>query len=432
MKSIKIPRLRWWIAGLLFASTTINYIDRQALSVAAPMIERDLHIGSLQYGNILEAFLLAYTVMYVVSGFLVDRWGTRKSLTIFVSWWSIADMLHFFARSAASLSVFRFLLGVGEPGNYNAGGRIASEWYPTRERAFVNGLINAGACLGAVIAIPMVSWIILHYGWRFSFIATGALGILWLIPWLILYRLPERHPWITAKELHYIQEGSAKPSVPVKSSLKDLIARSETWALMIARFFSDPVWWFYLFWLPSFLQEQRHFTLSELAVFGWIPYLTSDIGGLAGGWVSDHLVRRLGSPVRARMWPMGVCAFTMPVSLLVPHALSVGTLLLILCTVTFAHQAWKTNLMTITNDIYPTERVGSVFGILMVGSGIGGFLFQGITAHLVQHSSYAGVFTIMGFLHPLAFLICYVALRRAGHLSRGTPTRLQETLRTGL
>jgi len=414
----KLKNLRWYIAALLFTSTVINYIDRQTLSVAGPRIKQDLHLSQIQYGHILQMFLLAYTVMYVVSGFLVDRWGTRKSLAIFVGWWSVANVLHFFARSAASLGAFRFLLGMGEPGNYNAAGRAASEWFPSKERAFINGLVNAGSAIGAVIATPLVAWLIIHYGWRYAFVATGLLGIVWLVPWLMLYRLPEEHPAITEAELAYIQSGPRVVCEGEKPTTMQLLRKPDIWGLMLARFFSDPVWWFYLFWLPSFLQEQRGFTLAQIAFFGWMPYLASDAGGLIGGWLSDRLIVRLGSPVRARMLPMAVSALAMPISLLVPRLHTPGGMIAVLCTVTFFHMAWKTNLMTITNDVYPAECIGTVSGILMFGSGVGGFLFQGITAGLVQHSSYSSVFVIMGFLHPAAFVVCYLLMRRAGLMRR--------------
>ncbi|MES2391827.1 MAG: MFS transporter [Acidobacteriota bacterium] len=413
MTAGKIKNLRWHIAALLFVSTVINYIDRQTLSVAAPEIKHDLHLTEIQYGHILQMFLLAYTVMYVLSGFLVDRWGTRRALAGFVGWWSVANILHVFARTATSLSFFRFLLGMGEPGNYNAACRAASEWYPPKERAFINGLANAGSAIGAVIATPLVAFLILRHGWRYAFVATGLFGLLWLIPWLWLYYLPEHHPRLTPEELVIIRSGPPVACDIPNPSLGHLLRRPDIWGLMLARFFSDPVWWFYLFWLPSFLQQARGYSLAQIAAFGWMPYLASDAGGLFGGWLSDRLIRFTGSPLRARMYPMAVCAFLMPISLLIPHLHTIHALLTILCAVTFLHMAWKTNLMTITNDVYPTECVGSVFGILMFGSGVGGFLFQGITASLVQHTGYNSVFFIMGFMHPAAFIVTYAFLRWA-------------------
>ena len=186
----KLRHLRWYIAALLFASTVINYIDRQTIAVLKPRIMTDLHLSQLEYARIIQGWLIAYTVMYVVSGFLVDRWGTRKALALFVGWWSLANILHVFARTGAQLRMFQVLLGIGEPGNYTAAGRIASEWYPPKERATINGLVNAGSAVGAILAIPLVAWLALSHGWRYAFLVTGLLGFVWLIPWLIFFRLP--------------------------------------------------------------------------------------------------------------------------------------------------------------------------------------------------------------------------------------------------
>jgi len=410
----KLRHLRWYIAALLFTSTVINYIDRQTIAVLKPRLMADLHLSQIEYGRIIQGWLIAYTVMYVVSGFLVDRWGTRRALAVFVGWWSFANLLHVFARTGGQLRFFQVLLGVGEPGNYTAAGRIASEWYPPGERATINGLVNAGSAVGAILAIPLVAWLAISYGWRHAFFVTGLLGFIWLIPWLKFFRLPANHSSITDDELDYIQSGQEMFSPDGKNGIRHLIRRRDLWGLMVARFFSDPVWWFYLFWLPGFLQEQRSFTLQEVALFGWLPYLASDIGGVAGGWISDRLIRFTGNPVQARLIPMAICAFVMPISLLVPRMQSQVWLIAVFCIVAFAHMGWKTNLMTITNDVYPMDCIGTISGFLMLGSGVGGFLFQGIVAHMAQTSSYKPIFVMMGFMHICALLICISVLYREG------------------
>lgn len=402
---MKIPHIRWWIAGLLFLSTVINYVDRQVLSIVADTLTKELGLSAMEYANILNAFLVAYTLMYLGSGVLVDRWGTRTALAVFVAWWSVANMLHGFARSAFQLGVCRLLLGIGEPGNFMAGVRAISEWYLPKERAFVNGLVQAGATVGAVIAPPLVVFLEKRYGdWRMAFVLTGAVGFLWVAAWLYFYYLPANHPRVTPEERELIlgvQPKAVTPKVPWVSLLKF----RQTWGLLLGRFLSDPVWWFYLFWLPKFLQDKRGFTLDKIALLAWLPYLTADIGALFGGALSGRLVKR-GWPVlgarSASMWPF---ALLMPLSILVPYMESDTGVLAVICIVTFAHMAWKTNIMTITNDIYPTHVVGSLAGIVAFGNGLGGTLFTWLVGWIVQQGSYDSIFYIMGFMHPTAYLV---------------------------
>jgi len=403
---MKIRHLRWYVAALLFASTVINYIDRQTLSVVAPVLTKELNISQVEYGMILQSFLIAYTIMYVLSGLLVDRWGTKLSMTVFVAWWSMANALHVFARNAVQLAGFRCLLGVGEPGNYMAASRIASEWYPPKERAFINGLINAGSAVGAIVAAPLVAWLTIRHGWRFAFVATGALGFVWLIFWVLLYHLPEKHPLITAGELEYIRTAPESAPVMPRGTWRQLWGQREIWGLLLARFFSDSVWWFYLFWMPKYLVEQRAFTMAEIGLIAWMPYLTADVGAIAGGYVSGRLIDPKRTVLQARYIPMAVSAFLMPVSIAIAFTRSSAMAVALICMVTFCHMVWKTNLMTITNDIYPIQSVGSVAGIVSVGSGVGGVVFMNITGKIVEAFSYNTMFVIMGFLHPAAFLTC--------------------------
>jgi ACS family hexuronate transporter-like MFS transporter len=416
--AFKILGLRWYIAALIFLATVINYVDRQTFSVAAPTIKQELHLTQIQYGYILQAFMLAYTVMYFFSGFLVDRWGTRKSLSIFISWWSSATMLNALGRGVRSFACINALSGMGEPGNFNAAGRATSEWFPPKERAFINGLVNAGGATGAVISIPLVAWAATHYGWRMAFVFAGTLGFLWLIPWMFLYKLPKEHPAITEDELAYIQSGPAalrqEHAEEGAATLVQLLHKPDIWGLIVTRFFSDPVWWFFIFWLPSYLLEQRGLTLAEIAFFGWMPYLASGAGSLFGGWASGWIIRkRGGNPVRARLLLVAICAFIMPVCILVPFTHSISIMIAILCAVAFFYMASKTNLMTITNDVYPTHCVGTVSGIFMFGSGLGGFLFQGITATIVQYFSYTAVFAVVGLMPVIALIVCYWGLNKA-------------------
>ncbi|WP_321474214.1 MFS transporter [uncultured Paludibaculum sp.] len=408
--AMRIRHLRWYIAALLFAASMINYIDRQALSVVAPILTRELHLSPTQYAGILQWFLVAYTITYVINGWVVDRWGTRRSMAVFMAWWSASNMAHALASGVASLSVFRCLLGMGESGSFMASIKVASEWYPAKDRAVVNGLVNAGAAAGAVVAPPLVVWLATQYGWRFGFVATGALGFLWLVAWLLLYELPERHTRITPEELALIQQ--PVPAAVPTTGYFQLLAQRETWALLGARFLSDPVWWFYLFWLPKYLVEQRGFTMLQMGVLAWLPYLAADLGSIAGGIASGALIQRGWAAPRARRAVMLPCSLLMPLSIAVALVPSSTVAIALICVVLFAHMAWRTNLTTMTNDLYPRTVVGSVSGLIAFGTGLGGALFTNLTGHLVESYSYTSVFYIMGFLHPAALVLIVVLLKK--------------------
>jgi ACS family hexuronate transporter-like MFS transporter len=424
---MKIPRLRWYIAAMLFAATVINYIDRQTLSIVAPVLTKELHISPLEYSYILQAFLIAYTLMYLGSGFLVDRWGTRISLALFMAWWSVSNMLHTFARTAAQLGFFRLLLGVGEPGAFIGSFKAISEWYPPKEKAVVNGLVNAGASVGAIIAAPLVVWIMVHYGWRAAFVITGLFGVFWIVPWLWLYRLPEKHPHLSTGEQAYI--AAASESVLESSpSLKktELLRLPQTWGLLLARFISEPVWWFYLFWMPKYLVDQRGFSIVEMGMFAWMPYLCADLGSIVGGLLSGFLIKRGWSVVQARRQVMLPFALLMPLSVVIAYTPSRSLAVVVICIVTFSHMAWKTNLMTINNDIYPVHVVASAAGIIAFGSGVGGTLFTSLTGYVVQHFSYRLIFVIMGFLHPAAYVVIRLLVRGpvAHRAIQGRPSQI--------
>ena len=401
----RIPHLRWGIAALLFLSTVINYVDRQTLSVLAPVLTRELGITEVEYANILTAFLAAYTVMYVGSGFLVDRWGARLALGIFIVWWSLANMSHALAVGVWSLGALRFLLGLGESGNFMAAFRVVSEWYPARERALVHGLIQGGAAIGAIITPPLVTWIHAHHGWRTAFVITGALGLVWLAFWLLLYDSPDKHPRITEAERKLVLAETASAAGAVTVSWRHLARYPQMWGLMAARFLSDPVWWFYLFWLPKYLVEQRGFTMLEMGMLAWIPYLAADLGALFGGWLSGRFIAK-GRPVlSARLSVMLPCAALMPVSLAIHQTQSRAVTIGLICVVTFVHMAWKTNQNTLTNDLFPRHLIGATSGLLAFGTGLGGTLFVWMTGHLVQGFGYGAIFVIMGLLHPASYLI---------------------------
>lgn len=406
-----IPNVRWRIAALLFFATVINYIDRQTLSVLAPEITAELGLTNIEYSNIVQAFLISYASMYIVWGLVIDRWGTRTALAVSMIWWSLANAGHAVARGAVGLGVFRALLGIGESGNFLAAEKAISEWFPPKERGFANGLVNAAAATGAVLAPPLIVWIFQLWGWRPAFVITGALGFVWMAFWLRWYWVPARHPRVTAEERELI-EAPAAQSNKRHVRWRELFGFPQTWALFLARVVADPVWWFYLFWLPKYLSDDRGFTMVEIGMVAWMPYLTADLGSLAGGWASGQLIKRGVPVVKARKWIMLPSAALMPLGLLVAYSESSAVAMATICVITFAHMSWKTNLMTMTNDIYPTSIVGSVAGIVGLGSSLGGVIFTRITGIVVENYSYATIFVVMAFLHPVALLILNAMIKR--------------------
>lgn len=420
MAAKRLPNVRWRIVALLFAATVINYIDRQTLSVLAPEITGELGISDIEYSRIVQAFLICYAGMYLVWGRIIDRWGTRLALAISMVWWSLANAGHALSRGALGLGAFRALLGLGESGNFLAAEKAISEWFPPRERGLANGLVNAAASTGAILAPPLIVLIFTLWGWRTAFVVTGATGFAWLAFWLRWYWIPSRHPRVTREERDLI-ETSASDSHREAIRWIELFGFRQTWALFLSRVLADPVWWFYLFWLPKYLSDERGFSIIAIGLTTWVPFLTADLGAIAGGWLSGRLIGRGMPPVTARKWIMLPAAAVMPLSLIVPTSDSSVVAVTAICGVTFAHMVWKTNLMTMTNDVYPTPVVGSAAGIVGLGSSLGGVIFTGITGVVVEQYSYAAIFYVMAFLHPVALGVLH-------GLARGSVGKDHETL----
>ncbi len=388
------PRLRWHVAVCLFLATVINYVDRQTLSVLAPVLSDELKITNLEYSYMVQAFLIPYTFMYVPAGILIDRWGTRAGLTVSMAFWSVATALHATASNARHLMLYRFLLGVGESGNFLAAEKAVSEWYPPKERGVANGLINAAAGVGAILAPPLVVWIWHLFGWRFAFVSTGLLGLVWIAPWWWVYRRPPPAA-LHSERLPYTA----------------LLRHSQSWGLLFARVLADPVWWFYLFWLPKYLKEDRGFSMAEIGMLSWIPYVAADAGSVLGGMLSGRLVRRR-DPIPARRLAMWPCVLLMPLGVGIAFTPSVALAMALICLATFCHMAWKTNLMTLTNDVYPPGILASAAGLVGLGGGLGGAIAAPVFGTLIDAFSYTPVFIILGFLHPAAMLLVHCTVRK--------------------
>jgi len=383
---------RWWILALLFASTVINYVDRQTLSVLARVIQTDLHLSEMDYAGIVQVFLLAYTLAYLGVGRITDKLGARWSMALFLGWWSVSNMLTAFARSARELGTFRFLLGLGEAGNYTAAPKAVGEWFQPRDRGLAVGIYTAGAMVGATIAPPMIAWLGQTYGWRATFLATGALGLLWLVPWLLIYR---RGP-IATSGIEPQSEAALWRSV---------LTSKPAWLLMFARMLSDPVWYFYLFWFPKYLMDERSRTLAEIGRTVWLVYLAADIGSVVGGAWSGFFIRRGMAAVPARIRVMTIAALAAPAGCLIAAGVPVAAVLALAALVSFAHLTWQVTMGALIVDLYPQHTVATAFGFIAVGSGLGGMLSTGGVGWLVTHFSYRPVFLMMAALHPLAILV---------------------------
>jgi MFS transporter, ACS family, hexuronate transporter len=400
-----IRNWRWIVAGLVFLSTVINYIDRQTLSILAPRLTRDLHLSETQYGYIVQAFLITYTLVYIPAGILLDRYGVKKVYALATGWWSLTAMLHACVTTAFSLGFVRALLGLGEGFNFIAATRVAAEWYPPKERAMLSGIANAAAVSGAIITPPLTVWILLRWGWRETFLITGALGFVWILLWLSLYHSPERHPYITREEFVLIRPPGDREPATTKIPYREILKARNTWGLLLARTFSDPVWWFYLFWLPKYLTQGRGLSLTTMSMIVWIPYLASDFGSIIGGWLSGRLISLKESVVKARRKIMFLSVLIMPIGLILPFLKSTYWVIGVVCVVLFGHMSWKTNLMTLTVDVFPKQIVGTVAGIVGTGSGIGAAVFTGLAGYIIQNHSYTPVFVIMATMHPVGYLI---------------------------
>jgi ACS family hexuronate transporter-like MFS transporter len=424
--SWKIPNLRWIIAGLVFLNTVINYLDRQTLSIVAPRLTHELHMSDIQYAHIVQAFLIAYTVMYLGSGIAIDRWGVKRVYALATAWWSAAEVLHAFAKTPFFLGVARLLLGVGESANFVAAGKIASEWFPPKDRGTMSGLVQAGAVVGAVVTPPIVLWLMFRSSWRVAFVLTGLVGFVWVAFWWWLYDSPEKSPYITSQERELIRSAGS-PSAPeqiVRIRYWDLLKMPTTVGLLAARLVSDPVWWFYLFWLPKYLTEARSLTMLQMGYVIWIPYLASDVGAVFGGYMSGVLIARGWDVLRARRMVMLFSALAMPIGILAGFVASSGMAVALISLVLFAHMSWKTNLATLSVDLYPRPVVGRISGIVATGSGAGGALFTSVAAGLIATWSYRPVFFIMGFMHIVGFLIVLWLVRRPGIFSSAVPSEV--------
>ena len=407
-----VKHLRWWIVWVLFASTVINYISRQTLSVLAPVIIKEYHFSHADYSHIVSAFQISYAIMFLLGGILVDIIGPRLALSLAIVWWSLASMLTSFANSILSFSVSRFLLGMGEGCNWPGAGRVAAEWLPARERGIAVGIYDSGSSIGAIVAPPLVAGVAAAFGWRYAFMASGILGFLWLILWLIVYWPLVRHPAVTEEERALIERGRQTPSTSRRQGAAkwfSLLKQSNVWGVAIGRAFTDPIWWFYVFWLPQYLSDVRGFSLKQIGMFAWIPFLASDLGNLTGGFCSAFLIKRGMRVIRARKW---VCvASSLPILAGIPAALTGNAYLAIalISVAVWGYASWSTMGLTLPCDLFPQDVVASVTGLSGLTAGVAGTAFTLTVGILVDKFSYFPAFAAAAFV-PLLGTLSVLAL----------------------
>lgn len=404
----KLKHFRWYICGLLFFATTINYIDRQVLSTLAPELQQKIGWTESEYSQIVIAFQIAYGVMFLAWGGIIDRIGTKIGFTIAVIWWSIAGMSTALATSALGFSIARFFLGMGEAANFPASIKTVAEWFPKKERALATGIFNAGTNVGAIIAPITALTLSEKFGWQSAFLFTGLVGLLWLGFWWLIYKRPEDHPRLSTEELSHIREGE-KEEVPAKTPWISLLGYRQLWAFALGKMLTDPVWWFYLFWLPKFLNRNYGIKGTELIPYLTVVYIIADVGSVGGGWISSALIKRGRSVNWSRKFALLFFAATVPVVILAYYSSSAWMAVLLIGYAAGAHQGWSANLFTLTTDMFPRKAVGSVVGIGSCAGAIGGIILPYYAGKVLDQnpSYYLPMFVVAGVAYLIALAVIH-------------------------
>ena len=407
-----ITRYRWTIVALLFAATTINYVDRQVLGILAPTLKRELGWSESDYGSIVSWFTISYGIGYAVMGRVMDRVGTRRGFAGAIVVWSLAAMAHAFARTVGGFSLARAALGLGEAAMFPGAVKTVAEWFPKKERALATGLFNAGTNIGAIVAPLAVPWIVVRWGWPEAFLFTGAIGFLWLLAGLPMYRAPEQHRRVSAAELAYIRSDPPEPAGRVP--WLELLRHRQTWAVVVGKAMTDPAWYFYLFWLPKFLDTQFGVQLAGLAAPLVVIYLVADVGSVAGGWMSSALIKRGWSVNRGRKAAMLAAALLIVPTMLAPRVDGMWTAVALVSVAAAAHQWWSANVFTLASDMFPRAAVGSVVGIGGLGGAITGMLVQRATGRILDATGgdYRPIFLACGVTYLVAWLLLHLLAPR--------------------
>ena len=411
---IKGKNYRWRILSLLFFATTINYIDRQVIGLLKPTLDGVIGWSDAEYGYVVTAFQAAYAIGLVSSGWFLDRIGTRLGYIWAICFWSLAGMFHAAAKSVSGFGIARFALGIGEAANFPAAVKAVAEWFPKKERAFAAGLFNSGSNVGAITAPVIVAGLTLSLGWKSAFIVTGALGFIWVIFWLLYYRRPEDHPKLSKEELEYIQsDDETKPGTETKVRWINLLKHKQTLGICTTRFMSDWVWWFFLFWIPDFLQKQHGVDLKESVLPIITIYAISSFGGIGGGWVSSRFISSGRSVNFARKTTILMCALIVLPVMLVSQISNLWIAVILIAIAAGGHQGWASNIFTIVSDVYPKKSVASMMGLSGFTGAIGGALSASFVGLILESTnSYFLIFSIASIVYLLNYLVLRITIPR--------------------
>ena len=417
---MKFKNYRWWIVGLLALVTAINYLDRQNFPMVYSEIKNVIPISDSQFGLLSSLFLLAYGTMYAVGGRIVDLLGSKIGYAIIVIWWSLANIFHGFVSSVLGLGIFRFLLGMGEGGGFPASAKVVSEWYPKKERSFAFGIFNTGSSIGAIIAPILIFLIVDSTGsWRWTFIIFGLLGLLWVISWIKMYNLPRKSKYVTDEEIRYIEsdeiaEAGAGDSKIGKSKIPwaKLLKFRKLWGLLVIKFLTDAAWFFFIFWLPKYLNDVRGLNIQGIGTYAWIPYAFAGVGSFVGGWLSSYLIKKHVSLDASRKIAMGLAAAFLPASLLITSTSSVLMAIFFFGLAMLGHQFWSTILQTLAVDMFPSKVVGSVSGLMGCIGTYGAMIFSLVIGFVIQSHGYTPAFIASGILHPISFVLLLLIIRK--------------------
>jgi MFS transporter, ACS family, hexuronate transporter len=405
--STPTARYRWRICALLLAATTINYIDRQVLGVLAPDLQRELRWSEVEYGYIVTAFQAAYAIGLVTAGAVIDRLGTKIGYAAAIAVWSLAAMSHALAGSVMGFAMARFALGLGEAGNFPAAIKTVAEWFPRSERAFATGIFNSGSNIGAVVAPAVVPLIAVSFGWQAAFLATGILSAAWLVAWVLVYRPPEQHPKLSPAEFALIR--SDPPETTLRVPWLQLLRHRQTWAFAMAKLMTDPIWWFFLFWLPKFLNAEYGLTLTGLGLPLVTIFLLADVGSIGGGWLAGRFIKRGWSVNRARKSAMLICGLAVTPIVFASGADNLWLAVALIGLAAAGHQGWSANVFTLVSDLFPRRTVASVVGIGGLAGAIGGMMIATFTGLLLESTgSYLPVFIMAGSAYLLALAVVHM------------------------